>query len=642
MRRDAPPKPSPQPAAPEAPVQSAEEDELDRLFREAQAEYAAVPAAPATSATLAVPPQPAPVAVAPTPPVDKVREDAGGDQKKQGEIADTSLRVDVNLLDKLMNLVGELVLARNQILQFTKSQIDGEFISTTQRLNLITSELQDGVMKTRMQPVSTIWNKLPRIVRDISQSCGKQVNLEMIGKETDLDRAIIEAMKDPLTHIIRNAVDHGIESPEVRSKAGKAPAGTLTLKAFHEGGQVIIQITDDGAGLNLERIRAKAIEKGIVSAERAASLGEADVYRLIFLPGFSTAEKITNISGRGVGMDVVRSNIERIGGTVDVSSTFGRGTAFTIKIPLTLAIIPALIVTSGSNRYAIPQVNLHELVRVEANASNKNLERLQGADFYRLRGKLLPLVYLDRQLNLADNTGRSSEVLNIVVVKAENGQFGLVVDEIHDTEEIVVKPLGRMLKSVPVFAGATIMGDGQVALILDVLGLGRAAQLTKRESVAMQQDRSANTSQEPRSKLLVFQLCNGRRAAIALEEVNRLEEFAVSKVEQAGPYSVVQYRDNILPLIDLSTLIHGSQSAYEGEVKAFVHQRGNFQVGFVVEQILDIVEQAVRVEKPFHRPGVVGSAVIQDRVTDIIDLSAALKISNLRPAESVQIEGGTR
>lgn len=600
-------------------------DDLDALFQQAQAEYSKQSHEITTAAPLAK--------TLPVPEVDKSKEDNGNDSKKHSEISDSSLRVDVNLLDKLMNLVGELVLARNQILQFTKTQSDGEFVNTSQRLNLITSELQDGVMRTRMQPVSTIWNKLPRIVRDISQNCGKQVNLEMIGKETDLDRAIIEAMKDPLTHIIRNAVDHGIESPDSRKKAGKSPVGTLTLKAFHEGGQVIIQISDDGAGLHTERIRKKALEKGIITPESAASLSEADIYRLIFLPGFSTAEKITNISGRGVGMDVVRSNIERIGGAVDVTSSFGAGTTFTIKIPLTLAIIPALIVACGGSRYAIPQVNLHELVRVENPSENKNIERVQGAEFYRLRGKLLPLVYLDTQLNISSVREKNSAALNIVVVKAENGQFGLVVDTIQDTEEIVVKPLGRFLKSVPVFAGATIMGDGQVALILDVLGLGRAAQLTKRESLSKSQEKTGRSAnEEPRSKLLVFQLCNGRRAAIALEEVSRLEEFPIEKVEQAGTYSAVQYREGILPLIDLSTLVHGNQSAYDKEVKAFVHQRGGVQVGFVVEEILDIVEQTVKIETPFQRPGILGSAVIQDKVTDIIDLQAALKISNLTPS----------
>jgi two-component system chemotaxis sensor kinase CheA len=600
-------------------------DDLDALFQQAQAEYSKQ--SPDThSAT--------PIAKS-SAEADKAKEESGNDTKKHSEISDSSLRVDVNLLDKLMNLVGELVLARNQILQFTKTQNDGEFVNTSQRLNLITSELQDGVMRTRMQPVSTIWNKLPRIVRDISQNCGKQVNLEMIGKDTDLDRAIIEAMKDPLTHIIRNAVDHGIESPDSRKKAGKSPTGTLTLKAFHEGGQVIIQISDDGAGLHTERIRKKALEKGIITPENAASLSEADIYRLIFLPGFSTAEKITNISGRGVGMDVVRSNIERIGGAVDVTSSLGTGTTFTIKIPLTLAIIPALIVACGGSRYAIPQVNLHELVRVENPRENKNIERVQGAEFYRLRGKLLPLVYLDAQLNTASIRAQDSTALNIVVVKAENGQFGLVVDTIQDTEEIVVKPLGRLLKSVPVFAGATIMGDGQVALILDVLGLGRAAQLTKRESISKSQEKAGKSAtEEPRSKLLVFQLCNGRRAAIPLEDVSRLEEFPIEKVEQAGTYSAVQYRDGILPLIDLSTLVHGTQSAYEKEVKAFVHQGSGVQVGFVVEEILDIVEQSVKLETPFQRPGILGSAVIQNKVTDIIDLQAALKISNLSPTES--------
>jgi two-component system chemotaxis sensor kinase CheA len=630
---------APSASANPALASAAQDDDLERLFNEAQQQYSVEQSAPPAAAANTTPKA---ASAKPAPDAPKASESAAStEQHKPGEIVDTTLRVDVNLLDKLMNLVGELVLARNQILQFTKSQTDGEFTSTSQRLNLITSELQDGVMRTRMQPISTIWNKLPRIVRDISQSCGKQVNLEMIGKETDLDRAIIEAMKDPLTHIIRNAVDHGIESPEVRRNKGKSAAGSLTLKAFHEGGQVIIQLSDDGAGLNTERIRTKAVEKGIISVERAAALSEADIYRLIFLPGFSTAEQITNISGRGVGMDVVRSNIERIGGTVDVSSTLGRGTSFTIKIPLTLAIIPALIVTTGGSRFALPQVNLLELVRVQPTAKDSHIERLQGADFYRLRGKLLPLVYLDKQLKIDTRAKHEDEAMNIVVVKAENGQFGIVVDEIHDTEEIVVKPLGRMLKSVPVFAGATIMGDGQVALIVDVLGLGRAAQLTKREAAALEMDRSAAAAQEPRTKLLVFQLANGHRAAIPLEAVNRLEEFEVSHVEQAGPYSVVQYRDGILPLIDLSTLIHGSQSSYHGEVKAFVHQSGQMRVGFVVEEILDIVEQAVKIETPFQRPGVIGSAVIQDKVTDIIDLTAALRISKLKTAEPAHLEGGT-
>ncbi|MBI1831598.1 MAG: chemotaxis protein CheA, partial [Planctomycetes bacterium] len=328
-----------------------------------------------------------------------VREALTLQEGKAGAVSETSIRVDVSLLDKLMNLVGELVLARNQILQFNATKDDTAFLSTTQRLNLITTELQEGVMKTRMQPIGNIWNRFPRVVRDLAVTCGKEVRLEMKGKETELDKTIIEAIKDPLTHIIRNSVDHGIEKPEVRQALGKPTTGTLRLRAFHEGGQVNIEISDDGAGIHVERVRAKAIERGLITREQAARMNERDANHLIFLPGFSTAEKVTNVSGRGVGMDVVKTNIEKIGGTVDMQSQPGQGTTLKIKIPLTLAIIPALIVTSGGGRFAIPQVNLLELVRLEGEqAKKKRIELIHGAPVYRLRGNLLPLVYLNQEL----------------------------------------------------------------------------------------------------------------------------------------------------------------------------------------------------------------------------------------------------
>ncbi len=317
---------------------------------------------------------------------------------RSSALSDSNIRVDVGLLDKLMNLVGELVLARNQILQFSSSQQDTAFLNTSQRLNLITTELQEGVMKTRMQPIGNIWSKFPRVVRDLATACGKQVNIEMEGKETDLDKTIIEAIKDPLTHLVRNVVDHGIEPPEKRLAMGKLPEGRLFLRAFHEGGQVNIEISDDGAGIDLERVKQKGLEKGLISPDQAARMSDRELLNLIFLPGFSTAEKVTNVSGRGVGMDVVKTNIEKIGGTVDIQSRMGQGTTLKIKIPLTLAIIPALIVTSGSDRYAIPQVSLLELVRLESEQARKGIEMIHGAPVYRLRGKLLPLVYLKHQL----------------------------------------------------------------------------------------------------------------------------------------------------------------------------------------------------------------------------------------------------
>ncbi|MSO23247.1 MAG: chemotaxis protein CheA [Acidobacteria bacterium] len=323
--------------------------------------------------------------------------------KIQGEsrgVTDSNIRVDVSLLDKLMNLVGELVLARNQVLQHTATQQDSNFLATSQRLNLITTELQAGVMKTRMQPIGNVWSKFPRVVRDLAAACGKQIRLEMEGKETELDKTIIEAIKDPLTHIVRNSADHGIELPEVRKAAGKATEGCLRLRAFHEGGQVNIEISDDGAGIDPERVKAKAVSKGLITAEQAARMVERELTNLVFLPGFSTAEKITNVSGRGVGMDVVKTNIEKIGGTVDIQSRQGAGTTLKIKIPLTLAIIPALVVTSGAERYAIPQVSLLELLRLEGEQARKGIERIHGAPVYRLRGNLLPLVYLNKELKL--------------------------------------------------------------------------------------------------------------------------------------------------------------------------------------------------------------------------------------------------
>ncbi|MCB1769499.1 MAG: chemotaxis protein CheA, partial [Candidatus Competibacteraceae bacterium] len=369
-------------------------------------------------------------------------------------IAESSIRVDVPLLDKLMNLVGELVLARNQIVEYTLLQENPQLMAASQRLNLITSELQEGIMRTRMQPISNIWAKFPRIVRDLSMSCGKQMRVEMEGKETELDKSLIEAMKDPLTHLIRNAVDHGIELPAVRQASGKPPEGCLLLRAYHEGGQVHIEIADNGAGINPIKLRNKALEKGLITLERADAMSDQDLRRLIFLAGFSTAEKITNISGRGVGMDVVKTNIEKIGGLIDLESELGQGTTFKIRIPLTLAIVPALIVTSGKERFAIPQVNLLELIRVTEEQRDAAIEYVHSNPVYRLRGKLLPIVYLNHELGLT----ATAKVLNIVVLQAGQHQLGLVVDQINDTQEIVVKPLDKVLQDIPVFAGATIMG----------------------------------------------------------------------------------------------------------------------------------------------------------------------------------------
>ncbi|BCS33483.1 ATPase [Luteitalea sp. TBR-22] len=583
---------------------------------------AAAPAAPA-------PPPPAPVAEAVVAHAEDAEPVTTDDRK--GAVSDSSLRVDVGLVDKLMNLVGELVLARNQILQFTTTQNDASFVNATQRLNLVTSELQEGVMKTRMQPIGNVWSKFPRVVRDLASMCGKQVRIEMEGKETDLDRTIIEAIKDPLTHIIRNSVDHGIESPADRIARGKRAEGTIRLRAFHEGGQINIEISDDGAGIAAEKVRQRALQRGLVTTDQSQRLSDHDVIKLIFLPGFSTAEKITNVSGRGVGMDVVKTNIEKIGGTVDIQSVAGSGTTLKIKIPLTLAIIPALMVSSGGERFAIPQVSLLELVRLEGMQASSGIERIGKALFYRLRGNLLPLVHLHSALRL-DPVNTTDDAVNIVVLKADQRQFGLVVETVHDTEEIVVKPLGKQLKGLTAFAGATIMGDGRVALILDVLGLGQMAQVVSEtrssgNAAAASSEAAASTSEDTRT-LLVFQASERDRMALPLSLVARLEEFPRSLLEQSGDRTVVQYRGEILPLVSLARYFHRPEAQVD-PLQVIVFSFHDQHVGLIVERIVDIVQQVVVVDQRHRRRGIIGSTVLQQQVTDLLDADAVIADAGL-------------
>ena len=558
--------------------------------------------------------------------------------RASGGVLDSSVRVDVHLLDKLMNLVGELVLARNQVLQYGNKIKERNFMAASQRLNLITTELQEGVMKTRMQPIGNIWGQFPRTVRDVALACGKQVVIEMEGKETELDKTIIEAIKDPLTHLVRNSVDHGIESPEARARAGKDATGRVMLRASHEGGQVHIEICDDGAGLDSERIRQKALGKGLVSAEQAIRMTDRDIVNLIFMPGFSTAEKVSKVSGRGVGMDVVRTNIEKIGGTVDVQSRPGLGTTVHMRIPLTLAIIPALIVTGGSERYAIPQVCLLELVHLEAEQAASRIERVHGALVHRLRGRLLSLVFLEQALGAEQSRAADRKgAVNIVVLQANDQQFGLVVDEIKDTEEIVVKPLGRQLKGVSAFAGATIMGDGKVALILDPVGLAQRARVIggAAQRIVKEQERTAEEKAGGnRQTLLLFQIGQSGRMAVPLSLVARLEEFPRSAVERSGSQEVVQYRGRIMPLVNISAAVEVSELAEEGAgspahspLQVLVHSDSGRSVGLVVDRILDIVEQEILVEKVGQRRGVLGSAVVQKRVTDLLDIHELLRLT---------------
>lgn len=546
-----------------------------------------------------------------------------------GGVADSAIRVDVNLLDKLMNLVGELVLARNQILQFTASSDNSALGATTQRLNLITTELQEGVMKTRMQPINIIWQKFPRVVRDLSGQFGKKIRLEMEGKETELDKTIVEAIKDPLTHIVRNSIDHGIETPEARLAKGKPEEGRLFLRAYHEGGQVNIEIIDDGSGINPEKVKAKALEKGLITAEQAAKMGDREATHLIFLPGFSTAEKITNVSGRGVGMDVVKTNIEKIGGTVDISTRPGEGTTLRIKIPLTLAIIPALLVSCGGERFAIPQVSLLELVRLEGDTGRQQIEMVHGSPVFRLRGNLLPLTYLAEQLKLP--RAKDDAAVNIVVLHADGRQFGLIVDEISDTEEIVVKPLGKQFKGITKFAGATIMGDGRVALILDVMGLAKSANVVgeHRETRLAAASSAAAAATAHARAMLLLQVGPTRRMAVELSKVSRLEEFAQDAIEHSGEHEVVQYRGRIMPLIRLASLFpdhtHSGGGSSGETTNVVVYALGNRNVGLVVDAILDITEEALEVDTSRARHGIRGSAIIQGKVTELLDIEAIVR-----------------
>jgi two-component system, chemotaxis family, sensor kinase CheA len=589
-----------------------------------------LPVAPVT-ASLAMPEvAPAPVAVAvvaPLPPAAAALEaEAQGSAKAAASSADSTIRVDVGLLDRVMNLVGELVLARNQIVQYGMVAEDAGFIQATQRLNLLTSELQAGVMKTRMQPIGSIWNRFPRIVRDLANVCGKKVDLELDGTETELDRSIIEAIKDPLTHALRNAVDHGIERSEQRRAAGKPAVGRIVLRAYHEGGQVNIEISDDGAGLQEDKIRARAVERGLIAAERAGRMSEREVAQLIFLPGFSTADAVSNVSGRGVGMDVVKTNIEKIGGTVDISSRRGEGSTLKIKIPLTLAIIEALVVTSGGERFAIPQVNLLALVRLEGAQALRSIETLHGTTLYRLRGKLLPLLYLNRTLQLSDE-GAEPDACNIVILQADDRQFGIVVDRINDTSEIVVKPLGKELKGLCAFAGATIMGDGRVALILDVLGIAQRGNVVSpsRDRAPPNEARSTASELDASESLLLFRVGATSRMVIPLSMVARLEEIAPERVERAAGRDVVQYRGELLPLVYLSRELLGEKRSESPEpLLVIVYAEPGRSVGLVVEQILDIVEEVISVRSHASREGLLGSIVVQGRVADVLDVRGVI------------------
>ncbi|MDD2942160.1 MAG: chemotaxis protein CheA [bacterium] len=538
-------------------------------------------------------------------------------------VSENSVRVDVGILDKLMNLTGELVLTRNQIVRYTSLSSNERLKSTVSELNFVTGELQTRVMNTRMQPIGNIWGKFPRVVRDLALNLGKSVSLEMDGQDTELDKSLIEAIKDPLTHLIRNCVDHGIEKPALRRAKGKAEEGTVHLRAYQEGGQVVVEIEDNGGGIDTDKLLNKVIEKGLLTEASARSLSHHDALQLIFLPGLSTAETVTNVSGRGVGMDVVKSNIEKLGGSVDIQSELGKGTRMRLRIPLTLAIIPALLVSCCEQVFALPQLNVVELLRVDAKKGNGEIEYVLGSPVFRLRGRILPLVFLEQVLLLTENTAEMSPRF-IVVVETDGFSFGVVVQKIMDMEEIVVKPLGRQLEAVGCFAGATILGDGSVCLIADISAVAsRAGVKGHRPLISFSSEDTATGVIET---MLVMTGQDGRRRAVPLEYVSRLEKIQVSEIEQTSAGMFLQYSGKLLPLIEIEQFAGGSGGVGLGLTRedkelSVVVTNCHEPYGLIVEEIVDIVEQQVELTVRGTSAGVKGVAIIDGSATDILDIA---------------------
>jgi two-component system chemotaxis sensor kinase CheA len=553
------------------------------------------------------------------PAADKLAAQAAAAEadgpRSEGVRAQSTIRVNVDVLETLMTTVSELVLARNQLHQIVRENEDSDLKGPLQRLSSVTAELQDGVMKTRMQPVGDAWRKLPRIVRDTQQDLGKKIRLIMEGEETELDRQVLELIKDPLTHMVRNSADHGIEMPEVRAAKGKPEQGTIRLSAYHEGGAIIIKITDDGAGLDPEKIRAKALEKGLATAEELSSMSEPQIQRFIFAAGFSTAAKVTNLSGRGVGMDVVRTNIEQIGGSIDLTSEVGKGTSFAIKIPLTLAIVSALIVKAGDARFALPQLAVRELVRA-GEGSAHSIESLNGARMIRLRNRLLPVVSLNTVLGLPEASGEASHGY-VVVIEAAGRKLGVVVDDVLDTEEIVVKPLSAQLRGIQVYSGATLLGDGSVIIILDPNGLSQQLAHATEETQASE-ELAASSVDPSRQRLLLVRAGEDDVKAVPVSLITRLEEFDGSTIEVVDARHVVQYRGRLLPLAHASGV---DEFRREGRQPVLVFSEEGRSAGVAVDEILDVVEETLDLQMGSERPGVIGSAIIKGRATEVLDIA---------------------
>jgi two-component system chemotaxis sensor kinase CheA len=599
-------------------------DELERAFREA----------PGPEQT---PSKPVKGAVAPNE--RRAMQDRRDEERRDNVAMTQTLRVQVETLERLMTMVSELVLTRNQLLEILRNNEDNELKAPFQRLSKITGELQEGVMKTRMQPIGNAWAKLPRVVRDLSAELGKKIEIVVRGEDTELDRQVIELIKDPLTHMVRNSADHGIETPEGRRAAGKPEEGTIRLSAHHEGGHIIIEIADDGRGLDTERILAKATRLGLLSEEEAGKLTEAQIHKFIFAPGFSTATAVTSISGRGVGMDVVKSNIDQIGGTIDLKSSFGQGMSFRIKIPLTLAIISALLVEADGDRFAIPQMAVIELVHVDADSEHR-IERIKDASILRLRNKLLPLVHLKSLLRLAEAKIEDAEAF-VVVMQVGSHTFGIVVDQVFHTEEIVVKPMSSMLRHIAEFSGNTILGDGSVIMILDPNGMAAAIGSDIDASMVAEErmDEARVDDSDAKTSLLVFRAGSDEPKAVSLALVTRLEKIDARAIEFSNGRHLVQYRGSLMPLLRINDNV---RLRSEGAQPLLVFIDRDRFMGLVVDEIVDIVEDRLEITIGSHTPGILGTAVVNGRATEIIDVGHFLPLAFEDWLQHTEMNGAAR
>ena len=607
-------------------------DELERAFRETAIETPpAHEKAPEPKAAAPAPKaEPAKVEAKAEPKAEapkkaaRAKANADGEVHENDKVANQSIRVNVDTLEHLMTMVSELVLTRNQLLEIARRNEDTEFKVPLQRLSNVTAELQEGVMKTRMQPIGNAWQKLPRIVRDLATELGKQIELEMHGADTELDRQVLDLIKDPLTHMVRNSADHGLETPAERAASGKAEQGTIRLSTYHEGGHIIICIADNGRGLNTERIKAKAVANGLVTEAELEKMTEAQIHKFIFEPGFSTAAAVTSVSGRGVGMDVVRTNIDQIGGTIDIKSVAGEGSSVTIKIPLTLAIVSALIVEAGGDRFAIPQLSVVELVRARANSEHR-IERIKDTAVLRLRNKLLPLMHLKKLLKIDDGSSSDPENGFIVVTQVGNQTFGIVVDCVFHTEEIVVKPMSTKLRHIDMFSGNTILGDGAVIMIIDPNGIAKALGAAGSASQAVADEHAAHhaVGGEQLTSLLVFRAGTAQPKAVPLALVTRLEEIAADKIEISNGRYMVQYRDQLMPLVQME----GVSVQTTGSQPILVFADETRAMGLVVDEIIDIVEERLHIQVSGAKDGILGSAVIKGQATEVIDVGHFLPMA---------------